>query len=95
MRPNLLPVEVRSYANAGWWGDRGDNFAVIRWLLHRLKLAVPVAHDVKGDAHGVREGVGLPAGLVFNHEAVCPPALGSVDFAHRRFTRAAIADEYW
>ena len=75
MRPNLHSVEVRSFVNAGRWGDRGDNFAVIRWRLHRLKVAFTVAHDVKGDAHGVREGVGVPAGFVFGHEAVCPTPL--------------------
>ena len=67
MRPNLLSIEVRGFVNAGRWGDRGDNFAVIRWRLHRLKVAFTVAHDVKGDAHGVREGVSLPAGFVLGH----------------------------
>ena len=75
MRPNSLSVEVRSFVNAGRWGNRGDNFAVIRRLLYRLKVAFTVAHDVKGDAHGVREGVNVPAGIVFGHEAVCPPPL--------------------
>jgi len=65
MRPNLLSVEVRSFVNAGRWGDRCDDFAVIQWRLHRLKVAFTLAHDVEGDAHGVRKGFGLAPGFVF------------------------------
>ena len=75
MRPNLLSIEVRGFVNAGRWGDRCDDFAVIQWRLHRLKVAFTLAHDVEGDAHGVRKGFGLAPGFVFGHEAACPPPL--------------------
>jgi hypothetical protein len=65
----LLAVEWRDFMNAAGRPYRRDDFAVIRWPLHREKIPFTVAHDVEGDAHALREGFGLPTGFLFSHDA--------------------------
>src|SRR5215472_6390034 len=62
---NSLAVALGYAVTASRGGCRGcgrDDFVVTRWLMHRKKVALWVAHDVKGDAQAMRKVFGVVAG---------------------------------
>ena len=60
---------MRDVHFAGWFDSRA-NFTVGGWYLHRRKPPFVAPYDVEGDAHALREGLGIMASFVFSHDSV-------------------------
>jgi hypothetical protein len=60
---------MRDVLIAGWF-DSCENFAVGRWYLHRQEPPFAAPYDVEGDAHALRERLGIMASFVFSHDSV-------------------------
>ena len=65
----MFAAELADVAHAAWRGDRGEDFAVVRWYLHRQEAAFAAAYHVEGYAHISRERFSVMASSLLGHEA--------------------------
>ena len=65
----MFAAELPDVVHAAWWGDRGEDFVVVRWYLHRQEAAFAAAYHVEGYAHVSRERFSVMASSLLGHEA--------------------------
>jgi hypothetical protein len=58
--------------HAGWRCDLREDFAVVRWTLHRQEAALAAAHHVEGYTHASRKDFGVMAGSLLGHGWLLP-----------------------
>ena len=68
----MFAAESPDVVHAAWRGDRGENFAVVRWYLHRQEAAFAAAYHVEGYAHISGERFSVMASSLFGHEGGSP-----------------------
>src|SRR5215472_15368275 len=56
------------WLHSAGWSDRGGDFAVVGYHVHRQELAIGVAHNIDRDIHRLRERLGLAVGFILGHE---------------------------
>jgi hypothetical protein len=57
---------------AGWRRDPREDFAIVRWTLHRQEAALAAANHVEGYAHASRKDFGVMAGSLLGHGWLLP-----------------------
>jgi|SRR6516225_5099156 len=60
--------EMQALVHAAWRRDLREDFAVVRWYLHRQEAARAAAHHIEGYAHASRKDFGVMAGSLLGHD---------------------------
>jgi hypothetical protein len=58
--------------HADWRRDLREDFAVVRWTLHRQEAALAAAHHVEGYTHASRKDFGVMASSLLGHGWLLP-----------------------
>jgi hypothetical protein len=66
---NFFTPELWAFVHAARWGDRRENFAVVRRYLHCQEAAFAASYRVEGCAHVLRECFSVMASSLLGHEA--------------------------
>ena len=64
----MFAAELPDVVYAAWRGDGDQDFAVVRWYLHRQEAAFAATYHVEGYAHVSRERFSVIASSLLGHE---------------------------